>query len=263
MLKKLLKYELTFMGKFLIIYYAITLSLALLTRLFFAIDTTTFLNILAEIFSGAHISFLISTLINVLMRYWVRFRRNFYADESYLTHTLPIEKRTQYAAKVLGGIITMSVTVMFLIGCVLIAYGTTENFEFLKNTLGAAESALEAPLGGLIALVAIVFLLECMHIQQAGFLGTVLGHRKQNAKIGFSVLFAIVVYLAAQVLMVISIVIVGLFNESIMQLLTSNQLPTVEALTTLLIVAIVFYALTIAATYIIGEKFFEKGVNVD
>ena len=69
MLKKLLKYELTFMSKFLMIYYIITFSVAVLTRIFFAIATTTFLLVMAKIFQGAFVGCVISTIINVLHQY--------------------------------------------------------------------------------------------------------------------------------------------------------------------------------------------------
>ena len=35
------------------------------------------------------------------MRMWVRFRSNFYGDESYLTHTLPIKREVLYTSKIL------------------------------------------------------------------------------------------------------------------------------------------------------------------
>ena len=49
--------------------------------------------------SGTAISMMFSIVINNLMRLWVRFKNNFYGDESYLTHTLPIDKKTLYLSK--------------------------------------------------------------------------------------------------------------------------------------------------------------------
>lgn len=42
---------------------------------------------------------IVSSLINGLMRSWVRFITNIYKDESYLTHTLTIEKKDIYLSK--------------------------------------------------------------------------------------------------------------------------------------------------------------------
>ena len=41
-------------------------------------------------------------IINNVLRFWVRFRQTMYGDESYLTHTLPVEKNTLYASKMLS-----------------------------------------------------------------------------------------------------------------------------------------------------------------
>ena len=91
----------------------------------------------------------------------------------------------------------------------------------------------------------------------------VLGHRKQNKKIGFSVLIGGIVYVGAQVVLLLAVLLVGAFDGSVMQLLASNQAPTTAALTVLLVVATVVYTLTMIALYIIGDKSFQKGVNVD
>ncbi len=263
MLKKLLKYELFFMWKFLMIYYIITFTLAGLTRFFFAIDTTTFLNIVAQFVQGAFIAFVISTLINLLMRYWVRFRNNFYGDESYLTHTLPIEKGTQYAAKVVGAIVIMIVTVVFLLGCVLLAYGTSENLAALKNTFIGLEGALNAPIGLLLTLIGAEILIQMVYLLLCGFIGILVGHKFGGARIGLSVLFGAIPYVVAQALLLIVIFVIGAVDEGILQLMLSNQPPTSGALTSLLIVALVVYMATAIAAYFFGDKIFKQGVNVD
>ena len=96
MLRKLLKYELKSIFKFLIIFYVLAIFFSILTRIFFSFENSLMLEILAEIAQGAAISMMCSTLINNIMRLWVRFKSHYYGDESYLTHTLPIEKSTHY-----------------------------------------------------------------------------------------------------------------------------------------------------------------------
>ena len=245
------------------IYYIITFILAGLTRLFFAINTTMFLGIVAQVFQGAFISFAVSTLINILMRYWVRFRNNFYGDESYLTHTLPIEKDVQYAAKVIGAIVTMCATVIFLLACVLLAYGTPENFTALKNTFAGIEGALNAPIGVLLTFMGAVVLLQMVYLFLCGFVGLLIGHKFERSRIGFSVLFGAVVYVAAQILLVIAMFVAGAFNEGIWQLMISSQPPSSGALTAMLIVVTIVYLLATVAVYFVGNKIFKQGVNVD
>ena len=92
MLGKLLKYDLKSIFKVLIIFYTLSMIFGLLTRVFFSFRNSLVLEILGEISQGAAISMMCSTLINNIMRMWVRFKTHFYGDESYLTHTLPVEK---------------------------------------------------------------------------------------------------------------------------------------------------------------------------
>ena len=107
MLKKLLKYDLENIFKFLIIFYSLALFFAILTRIFFSIDNSLVMNLLGHVTSGTAISMMCSIVINNLMRLWVRFKSNFYGDESYLTHTLPVDKKTLYLSKTLSSILTI------------------------------------------------------------------------------------------------------------------------------------------------------------
>ena len=90
MLKKLLKYDLKDVYKILIIFYALSLFFDVLTRMFLNIDNSFILQVIGKICSGTTIAMIFNILINNLMRLWVRFKNNFYGDESYLTHTLPV-----------------------------------------------------------------------------------------------------------------------------------------------------------------------------
>ena len=52
MLKKLLKYDLESIFKFLLIFYSLALFFALLTRIFLSIENSFIINIIGEIKSG-------------------------------------------------------------------------------------------------------------------------------------------------------------------------------------------------------------------
>ena len=107
MLKKLLKYDLENIYKVLIIFYSLALIFGILTRIFLNIENSFIMNIIGQICSAITISMIFNILINNLMRLWVRFKNNFYGDESYLTHTLPIDKKTLYLSKILASFITL------------------------------------------------------------------------------------------------------------------------------------------------------------
>ena len=132
MLGKLLKYDLKNIFKFLAIFYSLALFFATLTRIFFSIENSLVMNIIAQICSGTAISMMFSILINNLMRMWVRFKHNLYGDESYLTHTLPVKKHTLYLSKSIVAVITLFTSVVVIGGTLFIAYYSKENIEILK-----------------------------------------------------------------------------------------------------------------------------------
>ena len=99
MLVKLLKYDLKYMLKNMIIFYILTIFFSISTRILFAIDDSVILKIISQISVGCMFSMMASILINTLMRSWVRFRDSIYKDEAYLTHTLPVTKNDIYNSK--------------------------------------------------------------------------------------------------------------------------------------------------------------------
>ena len=127
MLKKLLKYDLEYNYKILVIFYLLAIFFAVFTRICFSIENSFIMNIIGKICSGTTIAMIFNILINNLMRLWVRFKYNFYGDESYLTHTLPIDRKTQYLSKTLASIITLFSSVLVIALTLFIAYYSKEN----------------------------------------------------------------------------------------------------------------------------------------
>ena len=90
MLKKLLKYDLIYKYKVLIIFYVISIIVSILTRITTMDNPSLAILVINKILCGPVIAFVVNIIVNTLMRSWVRFKSNVYGDESYLTHTLPV-----------------------------------------------------------------------------------------------------------------------------------------------------------------------------
>ena len=133
MLGKLLKYDLKWIYKLVIVFYALAFIFSLFSRMFLSIGDSILWSILSKISSGVAVSMLVSSIINTLMRSWVRFVRNIYKDEGYLTNTLPVSKRDIYLSKVLSSIIIMLTTTIVIITCLFICYYSKENIDILKK----------------------------------------------------------------------------------------------------------------------------------
>ena len=130
MLGKVMKYDFKWVCKPLLVFYILGLIFSVATRLMGNIQNSIVFTVITQICSGAAISMMASIVINSLMRCWVRFIRNIYKDESYLTHTLPVKNGTIFLSKVLTGIILMLLSFTIIFACIVIAYGTKANFEF-------------------------------------------------------------------------------------------------------------------------------------
>lgn len=263
MLKKLLKYDLEYIYKVLSIFYILSLFFGILTRILFKIENSFIFNIIAQVCSGITISMIFNIIINNLMRLWARFRNNFYGDESYLTHTLPVDKKDLYLSKFLLSIISLFLSIIVIAITLFIAYYSKENIEILKNTLLLISNAYGSTVIKIILAVLFILFLELANALQSGYTGIILGHRMNNGKIGFSVLFGFIAYIITQVLVLFMLFIGGLFNQDIMNLFFTSDIINVEMIKIVIYIAIGIYTLTLLIGYIFNLKYFKKGVNVD
>ena len=262
MLLKVLKYDLKFTYKNLIIFYTLSLFFALLGRICGIFDNSGIMLILSKINNGIAISMIVSVIINNLMRVWARLVLNFYKDESYLTHTLPVKKSTLYLSKVLCGIITMLTSTLVIAVTILICYYSKENIELLKNSLNLVASIYESSITSLILQIFTLIFLEFTFILLTGYIGIILGHKTNNNKMLKSCLYGFLVYMALSIIILLVIYISGLFNSDIMSIFKSTTF-TLSVFKTVLLIAMITYFILIVLEYIIGLKTVNKGVNID
>lgn len=263
MLSKLLKYDLKWIYKVLIVFYILSILFSTVGRIFASIQNSIVFNVLSQICFGIAISMMISSLINNLMRSWVRFIRNSYKDESYLTHTLPVEKKTIYLSKVLSAVITMFTTVIVSLISLLICYCTSENMEALKNTLEIAASSIGSNITMLIGIISVILFLEMLFLILMGYLGIILGHKSNGNKIVLSIVLSFALYSITQIISLVFLFIMALINPSIMNLFNTTQMIDMNIVQTMLYLSIAMYSVYVIIYYLLGRRHFEKGVDVD
>lgn len=263
MLKKLLKYDLKSVFKVLIIFYSLALVFSGLTRVFLNIENSFIMNIIGQICSGVTISMIFNILINNLMRIWVRFKQNFYGDESYLTHTLPVLKSTLYLSKFFSAIITLLTSTAVIAVTLFVAYYSKENMQILKGILLPVAQILDSNLVVLLLAFLFVFFLELGNALQAGFTGIILGHRMNNAKTGLSVLFGFAAYIVTQYLALVGVFVVALFNKDFMNLFFTNEIINMGTVKVILYMAIAIYTVLLGLGCFVNIKLLKKGVNVE
>lgn len=263
MLKKLLKYDLQNINKVLVIFYSLSLFFAILTRIFLSIDNSFIINIIGKVCSGVTISMIFNIIINNLMRLWSRFKTNFYSDESYLTHTLPVSKKTLYLSKTLGSLITLLISFLVIAISLFIAYYSKENIILIKNLLLPLAQVYDSTVVTIILAFIFVCFLEIMNMLQSGYVGIVLGHKRNNNKTFLSIVFGFITYILTQIFTILIVFLVALFNKDLMNLFYTVDTLSVDTIKLCIYLASFTYTLNIIIIYIFNSKLFSKGVNID
>jgi len=263
MLGKLVKYDLKWTYKVVIIFYILSVFFSVIGRIFVEIENSALFNILGKISIGIAISMMINSLINCIMRLWARFVKNIYKDESYLTHTLPLSKSTIYRAKVISSLISIFITFVLILVCLFICYYSKENIDVLKKLLELAATTYDTTVIKLVLLISVVMSLEIVYMVFVGYVGIILGHKRNNRKMLMSILFAFAIYMIMQIISLIGIVLYGTINPNIMNLINTTEVINVESIKSAMYLAIGMYTIYTIFLYILGEKQLNKGVNVE
>ena len=264
MLIKLLKYDLKYMIKTMYIFYALSIFFAITTRILFNIEQSVIVKIIGQICNGCMISMIASILINTMMRSWVRFRDSLYKDEAYLTHTLPVTKNAIYNSKFIQTLIFFFVGFIVILLSLFIAYYSEETWTIITEYIKTITTGLNMSTFFFVMMAIILIFLEVFNAIQCGFFGIIVGNRKNNGKIGYSVLFGFIMYLIAQTLVLALVFVYGLFDSTVLELFTTATINiNVEAFKVLAIVSSLVYLLLIFGMSILCKKILNKGVNIE
>lgn len=251
MLKKLLKYDLKNIYKVLVVFYILVIFFAIFTR-FMLYKDIAIIKIFGQVCSGITISMIISIIINNIMRLWARFYNNFYKDEAYLTHTLPISKKILFLSKFLTSVITILGSILVIILSLFIAYYTKDNYNLLLNMVSFKT----------LILVIILFILEMVLLVLSGYFGILIGQSKNEKKMFKTVLYGFISYIVNQILFILVIFVVGVINKDVAVIFESN-INNFTIINNLLSVGVWHYFILIIVYYYLCLYIFNKGVNIE
>ena len=264
MLSKLLKYDLKYMIKNMAIFYMLSIFFAIITRILFSIDQSVIVNILGQISVGCMFAMIANIFINTMMRSWVRFRDSFYKDESYLTHTLPVTKNDLYNSKFIQTLIFFFIGFIIILLSLFIAYYSKDTWLAITNYIKSITIGLNMSTTFFVGMTIIIIFLEVFNAIQCGFLGIILGHKKNNGKLGHSIFFGFIIYLLAQTLVLALVFAYGLFDSSVMELFKTATINIdVTAFKVLAIISSILYLSIIFLMSIICKKELNKGVDIE
>ena len=264
MLIKLLKYDLKYMIKNMFVFYILAIFFAITTRLLSLPEQSVMIGILSKISSGCMYAMIANIVINVMMRSWLRFRDSVYKDESYLTHTLPVTKNDIYNSKLIQTFIFFFIGFAIVLLSLFIAFYTPERWDGIKIFINTITTGFNMSTGFFIFIAIVLVFLEIFNAIQCGFFGTILGYKRNNSKLGFSVLFGFIAYLVAQTLVLGLVYVYGLFDPKVMDLFKSATINIdVNAFKVLAILSSILYVFIILVMSIICKKLLNKGVNIE
>ena len=259
-LPHLLKYDLKTIFHYLGVLYIITLALAIVARLLTSFSQTTFFLSVGQLLTTLATGLTIGITINTSIYAWRLFRSDFYGDRSYLTHTLPIAKRTLLTSKFLAALITCLTTLLIVALTIAILYLTPDDLTFLDAFI--TEFGQGRFIGYAILLSILIFV-EFANVIICGFTGIIIGYRANSHRSLFSVLAGLVVYYATGLCVVLVFLVIGLFNPNLMAIFTDQIDFSSDVFLTLLISSTITYLFTAIGAYFLATHLLNKGVNVD
>ena len=264
MLNKLLKYDLKYMIKNMGIFYILSIFFAITTRILFNMNQSIIINIIGQISVGCMFAMLANILINTIMRSWVRFRDSLYKDEAYLTHTLPVTKNDLYNSKFIQTLIFFFISFIIILISLFIAYYSKDNWLVITDYIKTITTGLNMSTSFFVIMFIILIFLEVFNAIQCGFYGMILGHKKNNGKLGYSILFGFIIYLFSQTLVLALVFVYGLFDSSVMQLFKATTVSIdVQAFKVLAIISSLLYLVIILIMSLLCKKELNKGVNIE
>lgn len=262
MLGKLLKYDLKWCFKPLIVFYILAFIFSVVVRVVESFEQTMILVIIDKICCGIAISMFVNIVVNCFMRNWARFIKNVYKDESYLTHTLPVTKGKIYLSKILSAVITITISLVVIIVCIASSSLNEDTWNFIVAYLDNMKTMFNISPVFLIINLLGTLLFETIFMFFCGILGIIIGHSSNNTKMIKSIVIGIVIYIVLSNITVGLVFGIGLINSDIMSLFNTTEVSPV-ILNDLVSISVFIYAIYIIGMYFIGNKLLNKGVNVD
>lgn len=206
----------------------------------------------------------------------VRFYRNFYTDEGYLTFTLPVRRSTLYFSKVLSGVIFMLATSLVVllsvsIGLLLVPANETSSvfgllIRYLWELLRVSIQGLKGDFGSLILIVLGVILAigvlvyEVLIMYLCITIGSVIAKKHK-------LLLSIVCYYGINVVMSsissIAQLVIVIFSPFIaMAIAACATVPTVVWANLVLLAIVGFMIVALSVMYYETRKMIENKLNL-
>lgn len=269
MFKKLLKYDLKALYKPLLIYAIGITTCAIITRLTtiqysdlppYETTTPVFITIINTICYNAFYALSVALIVTIFIRIWRHYAINFYGDESYLTHTLPIPRHTLWNSKFLSSIIAILFGLVIIAIGIFIIYYSPEQLETFKFSI--SPSGYHGSIVLFVLLLSIATFAQFTFITQVGLLGITIGNQANNNRTARAVAIGLISYLLSGLLTVIIVSLWTTIDQTIANSLFGNSIDS-DIIPKILLGIIIIYTLFISTTYIVINHSLRKGIDIE
>ena len=261
MIRKLMKYDLKKMLRVLIYIYIVSISLSIITRLINIGKEIQVIFIIGQVFAGLTYSALCSILVNTFVHILLVFYKNFYKDESYLTHTLPVSKNKLFLSKYLSSLIVILSSVIVCIISLFIMFYSKSFMTSLKNFINISISGFNMPVGLFISLIILIIFSQICTMISMAFTAIVKANSYNSKRTIKGLSWFAIYYIGAMIITLLLAIIIFSITGNISLLFAKNL--TQFAFLCLLFIALFAYISYAILFYLICKKLFNKCVNVD
>jgi len=242
------------------------------------VDEMAFLVAIAMMVVGISIFCILASLLITEILVFVRYYKNFFTDEGYLTFTLPVSRQKMLAAKMLNGLIWTLAHILLIALCGLFIFGIISpppqatgrliNFIVFKQ-LGDLLSQVWNSVGGwLIVYIveALMFIVAALAFSQSLLyfcitFGSVIAKKaKLLAAIG---IYYAVNFTLSIISQVFGIIFIGIIADGIAYLFPSDSPFAANAASSLIVLIIICITATLAAiAYFTTQNLIERKLNL-
>ena len=219
MFLKMLKYEFRAMFRALLPLFGGLLLGGLVTRFCIWMEDRTDASalqvfgilIITIFFIGCAAAVVLTAVLSV-----VRFARTVHGDEGYLTNTLPVSVHTILLSRVLVSLVSLILAAGVVVLSVMICTFHLSDVKDLGKLIMELLHRMNLETGTLAIRIVLTALTALMTLILELFAAISIGHSFANRKVGMSVLFVFVLYIARQIIS--SIVLTALMGGSIVMI---------------------------------------------
>ena len=267
MVKKLFRQEMNYYVRSLLPVYIILLGVALMGRIIQIFESDSWVYDTVSISAGvAYGVAIVATLGLSVLFCIVRYYKNMFTGEGYLTLTLPVKYSTHLKVKLGAALATILVSVVAVL-LSLVVFLTTDWLVELWKAAAYIWNDVAKVLGvhlGLYALEFVLLVLVALAMEILLFYMCVsLGQTAKKNRVLAAVGIYFGIYLATQILMTVLIIVLNFNVELFQSIFSWIELHPRAAVHVLLLVAVAFYGLLSLGMYFISRRVLYKRLNLE